>query len=64
MNRNMYIARLCLQRSRIPRIVTNGPSAPMPSVEPPFAHPRTSRPEPTLNYQSSKTIMTVNQDYE
>ena len=36
----------------------------MQSVEPPFGYPRTSRLEPALNYQSSKTNMTVNQYYE
>ena len=36
----------CCGGSRIPRIVTNGPGVPMPSVEPPFAHPRASLLEP------------------
>ena len=38
----------CCGGSRIPKIVTNGPGVPMPSAEPPFAHPRASFLEPSL----------------
>ena len=38
----------CCGGSRTRRIVTNGPDAPMPSAEPPFAHPRTFPLEPWL----------------
>ena len=38
----------CCGGSRTRRIVTNGPDAPMPSAEPPFAHARTFPLEPWL----------------
>ena len=38
----------CCGGSRIRRIVTNGPGAPMPSAAPPFAHSRVSLLEPSL----------------